>query len=166
MKQIELAYLPVIGRGEQINLICALHGIEVNYLLSSPMGEDFDKDTQAPFGIIPWMKDMSNGLELNDSMAIVQYLVAQYPGPLTPKNNEEAARVNMYWAWVQDYYSVPTPGRTEAINDPQGPRRGTNRVIRGSSWGHAGIRELRHGLRNFGSSSYWDVGFRIARNVE
>lgn len=68
--------------------------------------------------------------------------------------------------WVQDYYSVPTPGRTEAINNPQGPRRGTNRVIRGSSWGHAGIRELRHGFRNFGSSSYWDVGFRIARNVE
>ena len=33
MKQIELAYLPVIGRGEQINLICALHGIEINYLL-------------------------------------------------------------------------------------------------------------------------------------
>jgi len=105
MKQIDLAYLPVIGRGEQINLICALHGIEVNSLLSSPMGEDFDKDTQAPFGIIPWMKDMSNGLELNDSMAIVQYLVAQYPGPLTPKNNETAARINMYWAWVQDYYS-------------------------------------------------------------
>jgi formylglycine-generating enzyme required for sulfatase activity len=68
--------------------------------------------------------------------------------------------------WVQDYYSVPTPGRTDAVNDPQGPPRGSNRVIRGSSWGHAGIRELRHGFRNFGSSSYWDVGFRIARNVE
>lgn len=68
--------------------------------------------------------------------------------------------------WVQDYYSVPTPGRTDAVNDPKGPPRGSNRVIRGSSWGHAGIRELRHGFRNFGSSSYWDVGFRIARNVE
>ncbi len=29
-----------------------------------------------------------------------------------------------------------------------------------------GIRELRSGYRNFGRSSYWDVGFRIARNVE
>ena len=38
-------------------------------------------------------------------MAIEQYLVYQYPGPLTPKNNEIAARINMYWAWVQDYYS-------------------------------------------------------------
>ena len=68
--------------------------------------------------------------------------------------------------WVQDYYSVPTPGRVDPVQDPTGPRRGTNRVIRGSSWGHAGIRELRHGFRNFGNSRYWDVGFRIARNVE
>ena len=68
--------------------------------------------------------------------------------------------------WVQDYYSVPTPGRTDPVMDPTGPRRGTNRVIRGSSWGHAGIRELRYGFRNFGNNRYWDVGFRIARNVE
>ncbi|MBJ89451.1 MAG: hypothetical protein CMO98_06265 [Woeseia sp.] len=68
--------------------------------------------------------------------------------------------------WVQDYYQVPTPGQTEPIKDPTGPIRGSNRVIRGSSWGHAGIRELRSGYRAFGSSSYWDVGFRIARNVE
>lgn len=105
MKRIDLAYLPIIGRGEQINIICAMHGIEVNYLLSTPLGHDFDKDKEAAFGTIPWMKDNANGLELNDSMAIVQYLVSQYPGPLTPENNEIAARVNMYWAWVQDYYS-------------------------------------------------------------
>lgn len=105
MKEIDLAYLPVIGRGEQINIICKMHGIKVNYLLSSPMGEDFDKDKQAPFGIIPWIKDHANGLELNDSMSIVQYLVTQYPGPLTPKSNEHSARVAMYWGWVQDYYS-------------------------------------------------------------
>ena len=69
------------------------------------MGEDFDKDSQAPFGTIPWMKDNNNGIELNDSMAIVLYLVSKYPGPLTPQNAEEAAIVNMYWAWAQDYYS-------------------------------------------------------------
>ena len=38
-------------------------------------------------------------------MAIVQYLVTKYPGPLTPKSPEEAARVAMYWGWAQDYYS-------------------------------------------------------------
>ena len=62
----------------------------VNYMLSNPMGEDFDKDKEAPFGTIPWMKDHSNGIELNDSMSIVLYLVSKYPGPLTPKSPDDA----------------------------------------------------------------------------
>ena len=68
--------------------------------------------------------------------------------------------------WVQDYYSVPTPGQTEPVVDPTGPPRGTHHVIRGSSWRHAGILELRHAYRDFGSEGRFDVGFRIARNVE
>lgn len=68
--------------------------------------------------------------------------------------------------WIQDYYSVPTPGQTEALSDPQGPNRGSNRVIRGSSWKHAGTLELRYGYRDFGNAGRPDVGFRIARNVE
>ena len=67
--------------------------------------------------------------------------------------------------WVQDYYSVPTPGRSEPIKDPAGPERGANRVIRGSSWMHAGIMQLRMGYRDFGNRGRPDVGFRIARNV-
>ena len=105
MPEIDLAYLPIVGRGEQINIICAMHGIKVNLMMSKPMGEDFDKDTEAPFGTVPWMKDHSNGLELNDSMAIIQYLIAKYEGPLTPKSTEGAAVIGMYWAWCQDYYS-------------------------------------------------------------
>ena len=105
MREIKLAYLPVIGRGEQINIICAMHDIKVDYLLSTPMGNDFDKDTDAPFGTIPWMEDKANGLKLNDSMAIIQYLISKYPGPLTPQNPEEAALTAMYWGWAQDYYS-------------------------------------------------------------
>ena len=105
MREIKLAYLPVIGRGEQINIICKMHDIKVEYLLSTPMGNDFDKDADAPFGIVPWMKDKANDLVLNDSMAIVQYLVSKYPGPLTPKSSEDAALTAMYWGWAQDYYS-------------------------------------------------------------
>ena len=105
MNNIDLAYLPVVGRGLQIKIICEMHNIGVNYMLSNPMGEDFDKDSQAPFGTIPWMKDNNNGIELNDSMAIVLYLVSKSPGPLTPQNPDQAAKVNMYWAWAQDYYS-------------------------------------------------------------
>ena len=68
--------------------------------MSKPMGEDFDKDTQAPFGTIPWLKDNSNGIELNDSLAIVQYLTNKYPGPLTPKSTEIAALSAMYLSLI------------------------------------------------------------------
>ncbi len=105
MPEIDLAYLPIVGRGEQINIVCAMHGIKVNSMMSKPMGDDFDKDIEAPFGTVPWMRDHSNGLELNDSMAIVQYLITKYQGPLTPKSPEEGAIIGMYWAWCQDYYS-------------------------------------------------------------
>ena len=45
MPEIDIAYLPIVGRGEQINVICAMHGIKVNLKMSKPMGEDFDKDS-------------------------------------------------------------------------------------------------------------------------
>lgn len=67
--------------------------------------------------------------------------------------------------WVQDYYSVPTPGATEPLVDPTGPRNGTHHVIRGSSWRHAGILELRLAYRDFGSEGRFDVGFRVVRNA-
>ncbi|MGI9203639.1 MAG: PEGA domain-containing protein [Woeseiaceae bacterium] len=68
--------------------------------------------------------------------------------------------------WVQDYYSVATPGQADPLEDPVGPPRGSNRVIRGSSWMHSGIMELRLGYRDFGNRGRPDVGFRLARNVE
>jgi hypothetical protein len=61
---------------------------------------------------------------------------------------------------------VPTPGQTEPLVDPIGPQRGAHHVIRGSSWRHAGVMELRFAYRDFGSAGRFDVGFRIARNAE
>jgi len=68
--------------------------------------------------------------------------------------------------WVNDFYSVPTPGIKTPVIDPQGPDKGTNHVIRGSSWRHAGELELRLSFRDYGASPRPDVGFRVARNVE
>jgi formylglycine-generating enzyme required for sulfatase activity len=68
--------------------------------------------------------------------------------------------------WVNDLYTVPTPGQTKAVIDPVGPERGTHHVIRGSSWRHAGVTELRLSYRDFGTDPRTDVGFRLARNVE
>jgi formylglycine-generating enzyme required for sulfatase activity len=65
--------------------------------------------------------------------------------------------------WVNDYYTVPTPGITTPVVDPTGPERGTSHVVRGSSWRHAGQTELRLSYRDFGSDARPDVGFRVAR---
>ena len=68
--------------------------------------------------------------------------------------------------WVNDYYSVPTPGITKPVVDPLGPTTGTTRVIRGSSWRHAGEMELRLSFRDYGAEPRPDVGFRVVRYVE
>jgi formylglycine-generating enzyme required for sulfatase activity len=68
--------------------------------------------------------------------------------------------------WVNDFYTVPTPGRTEPVVDPVGPSSGTTRVIRGASWRHAGMTELRLSYRDYGADARDDVGFRIVRNAE
>ena len=67
--------------------------------------------------------------------------------------------------WVNDFYTVPTPGITTPVVDPVGPKTGTSYVIRGSSWRHAGILELRQSYRDSGTDARADVGFRIARTV-
>jgi formylglycine-generating enzyme required for sulfatase activity len=66
--------------------------------------------------------------------------------------------------WVNDFYTVPTPGITTPIVDPLGPDRGNSYVIRGSSWRHAGPTELRFAYRDYGTDARPDVGFRVARN--
>ena len=68
--------------------------------------------------------------------------------------------------WVNDFYTVPTPGQTTPLINPTGPERGSNYVIRGSSWRHAGMTELRPSYRDFGNEPRSDVGFRIARNAD
>lgn len=67
--------------------------------------------------------------------------------------------------WVNDIYSVPTPGIKTPIVDPMGPETGKSHVIRGSSWRHSGILELRLSYRDSGTDARPDVGFRIARTV-
>lgn len=67
--------------------------------------------------------------------------------------------------WVNDLYTVPTPGIKTPVVDPLGPETGNSHVIRGSSWRHAGILELRMSYRDSGQEARPDVGFRIARTV-
>ena len=63
--------------------------------------------------------------------------------------------------WVHDYYDA-APSTTAAL-DPLGPPTGAQHVIKGSSWAHGTITELRLSYRDFGAYARDDVGFRLAR---
>jgi len=65
--------------------------------------------------------------------------------------------------WISDFYAQPT---TEPTTDPQGPTTGDYHVIRGSSWRHGTISELRLSFRDYGKDGRKDLGFRIARYAE
>tara|TARA_B110000858_G_scaffold198464_1_gene265352 strand:+ start:20639 stop:22717 length:2079 start_codon:yes stop_codon:yes gene_type:complete len=67
--------------------------------------------------------------------------------------------------WVHDFYgAVGAVGGVEV--DPQGPTEGQFHTIRGSSWAHGSVTELRLSFRDFGIDVRDDVGFRIARYLE
>ena len=67
--------------------------------------------------------------------------------------------------WVHDFYgAVGVAGGVEV--DPQGPTEGQFHTIRGSSWAHGSVTELRLSFRDFGIDVRDDVGFRIARYLE
>jgi formylglycine-generating enzyme required for sulfatase activity len=65
--------------------------------------------------------------------------------------------------WVNDYYEIPSG---DAVVDPLGPESGEYRVIRGSSWMHGTITDLRISFRDYGLEGRQDLGFRIARFAE
>jgi len=65
--------------------------------------------------------------------------------------------------WVNDFYEIPAGA---AVVDPLGPDVGEYRVIRGSSWMHGTITDLRISFRDYGLEGRQDLGFRIARFAE
>jgi len=68
--------------------------------------------------------------------------------------------------WVHDFYGIPSVGPDDVVVDPLGPPQGEFRVIKGSSWMHANVTELRLSWRDYDSKARADVGFRIARFLE
>ncbi len=67
--------------------------------------------------------------------------------------------------WTTDLYSVQ-PASSAAVVDPLSAAAGNTHVIRGSSWRHATVTELRAAYRDSGNGRRDDVGFRIARYAE
>ena len=67
--------------------------------------------------------------------------------------------------WVHDHYLV-APASSEPLIDPMGPSEGAQHVIRGASWRHSSVTDLRLAARDFGTNARNDVGFRIARSAD
>lgn len=67
--------------------------------------------------------------------------------------------------WTHDVYTIPSANGT-VQTDPLGSQSGDNYVIRGASWSHSRISELRLSYRDYGQAGRDDVGFRIARYAE
>jgi len=68
--------------------------------------------------------------------------------------------------WSNDFYAV-YPGESERlVKDPAGPVSGEHHVVRGSSWRHGNITELRLSYRDYSREARSDLGFRIARYAE
>lgn len=68
--------------------------------------------------------------------------------------------------WCHDYYDMPSGDQTKALRDPTGPAAGKYHVVRGASWRHGSITELRLSYRDYAEKPRNDLGFRIARYAE
>jgi formylglycine-generating enzyme required for sulfatase activity len=67
--------------------------------------------------------------------------------------------------WADDLYTVQPPASTLVV-DPLATGEGKLHVIRGSSWRHSSVTELRLAFRDYGEGGRDDVGFRIARYAQ
>lgn len=67
--------------------------------------------------------------------------------------------------WVHDYYGTAIQLGNIIEVDPYGPESGTYHVVRGSSWAHGSVTELRLSFRDYSNEPRDDVGFRVARTL-
>jgi formylglycine-generating enzyme required for sulfatase activity len=68
--------------------------------------------------------------------------------------------------WAHDFYSIMPSVEGQLARDPVGPAEGEYHVIRGASFLHATVTELRLSYRDYGKDVRVDVGFRVARYAE
>ncbi len=68
--------------------------------------------------------------------------------------------------WVHDYYGTQITLNSAVEVDPLGPESGSYHTIKGSSWAHSNVTEMRLSYRDFSDTARNDLGFRIARYLE
>jgi len=65
--------------------------------------------------------------------------------------------------WMHDVYGAVSGLSSVTETDPLGPEEGRYRTVKGSSWAHGSIVELRASFRDFAEEPRNDLGFRVAR---
>lgn len=65
--------------------------------------------------------------------------------------------------WCHDFYDIQSGFNNKILVNPTGPASGKYHVVRGSSWHHGSITELRLTYRDYIDKGRNDIGFRIAR---
>lgn len=116
----------------------------------------------------PW----GNGEEVINNL-VKEQTVRSNGSPIGPIGNFPTAQspygvydlVGNVWEWVKDWYAedyyASAPPR-----DPQGPLRGSFRVLRGGDWSQSPF-ELRGSYRGWDEMTYWGptLGFRCAADM-
>ena len=93
------------------------------------------------------------------------YLATAPVASFTANQNDLFDMAGNVSEWVHDYYgSIGSADGAEV--DPLGSVNGQFHTIRGSSWAHGSVSEIRLSFRDFGEEPRDDVGFRIARYLE
>ncbi len=105
-----------------------------------------------------WVADRTIALNGNGTMA-----VGSRPETASPYGALDL--VGNAWEWVRDWYAEDYYA-TAPYQDPQGPFRGTFRVLRGGDWSQSPL-ELRVSYRAWDEMTYWGptLGFRCAADV-
>ena len=93
-----------------------------------------------------------------------KYFATSPVGVFTPNYYDIYDLAGNVAEWVHDYYGAA--GSVGIETDPLGPELGQFHTIRGSSWSHGAVTEMRLSFRDFGEEPRDDVGFRIARYLE
>jgi formylglycine-generating enzyme required for sulfatase activity len=68
--------------------------------------------------------------------------------------------------WCHDCYDIHSSSPAKVLSDPTGPATTKYHVVRGASWRHGSITELRLSYRDYSDKFRNDLGFRIARYAE
>ncbi|MBI5854327.1 MAG: SUMF1/EgtB/PvdO family nonheme iron enzyme [Nitrospirae bacterium] len=89
--------------------------------------------------------------------------VGSLPATVSPYGLHDMA--GNVWEWVNDWYAEDYYA-TGPSQDPQGPLRGSFRVLRGGDWSQSPL-ELRVSSRGWDDMTYWGptLGFRCAADV-